>query len=150
VTIAKVIEIRGVDIRHLRPWCLHYSGMSGKESCDKWVRFDSLPSYGTKGFMSSCPCFSPSMGCEMAEYPTNDQMEEADKKVQDYFGVIDRAKKAITEKCGGKWKRGDAGADGEVDCPACNIKDSLRFSRAGVNGYIHASCKTEGCISWME
>jgi hypothetical protein len=37
---------------------------------------------------------------------------------------------------------------GAIDCPVCE-KGKLKFSRAS-NGHVHAKCKTQECVSWME
>lgn len=137
-------------IIHARPWCIHYSGMHNKSECEKGVRFDSLPNHGTKEFMSSCPCFSQTGGCEKAEYPTPEQQKKAHEEINKRFDSMQIARKSIVDACGGPWKRGDSTVSGAVNCPVCCAIGSLRFSRAGYNGHVHASCTTEGCISWME
>jgi len=38
---------------------------------------------------------------------------------------------------------------GNMKCPVCET-GNLRYSRAAYNGHIHATCSTEGCVSWME
>jgi hypothetical protein len=38
---------------------------------------------------------------------------------------------------------------GKMDCPICKT-GKLRYSRAAYNGHVHASCSTDGCVSWME
>jgi hypothetical protein len=59
------------------------------------------------------------------------------------------ARKAIVEHLGGPWKRGMAGAAGNIPCPVCNA-GRLHFTRAGYNGHVHAHCTTGGCVAWME
>jgi hypothetical protein len=63
---------------------------------------------------------------------------------------IGKAHRAIVAHLGGPWKRGTPGASGKIDCPICGKQGSLKFSRAGYNGHIHARCATEGCVNWME
>lgn len=41
-----------------------------------------------------------------------------------------------------------AGA-GTMPCPVCKT-GTLRYSRAALNGHIHAACTTKTCVSWME
>lgn len=131
-------------------WCKNYRGMSGKVACEVGVRFDSLANYGTRGFMDSCPCFGNVGGCNKAEYMTDEEQQAYRRRIDQGFANIGAARKAIVEHLGGPWKRGTPGASGTIDCPVCQSKASLRFSRAGVNGHIHAACATEGCVSWME
>jgi len=61
---------------------------------------------------------------------------------------VDVARAAIVQHIG-PWKQG-APAGGVIDCPVCKAKGSLGFVRAGINGHIHAKCRTENCVSWME
>lgn len=132
-------------------FCKHYSGMFQKETCEAGIRFDSLPNHGTKQFHDSCPCFGPKgTGCDKAEYLTKEELEKRDKEMVNRFLSIAVAREAIEESLGGPWKRGIPAASGAIDCPVCKVKKSLRFSRAGVNGHIHAGCSTEGCVRWME
>jgi len=66
------------------------------------------------------------------------------------FADIGKARAAIVEHLGGPWKRGMPGIGGAIDCPVCGGEGTLAFSRSGYNGHIHASCKTDGCVRWME
>jgi hypothetical protein len=56
----------------------------------------------------------------------------------------------IYQECPPSRERGTPSNSGTIDCPACNGVKTLRFSRAGYNGHIHAGCTTEGCVRWME
>ena len=38
---------------------------------------------------------------------------------------------------------------GEMPCPVCKT-GTLRYSRAGYNGHVHAHCSTSNCVDWME
>lgn len=132
------------------PWCKHYRGMHKKEQCEAGVRFDSLLTYGTREFMDSCPCFGPRGGCEKAEYPTPEEIKQNEIELDKRFQSMVKARLAIVESLGGQWKRGTPGATGVIDCPVCGGEKSLRFSRSGYNGHIHAGCNTEDCVKWME
>lgn len=103
----------------------------------------------------SMPCFRDDdpLGvchCDKQEFPTAEEVEADKKEIAELFSRTTRARAAIVAHLGGPWKRGTKGAGGVIDCPVCGAKESLRFTRAGVNGHIHAACKTEGCVSWME
>jgi hypothetical protein len=113
--------------------------------------FKDLPGRGTKTFFDTCPCFGPSDSkCDKSEYPTAEELaaEEAAMKVR--WENMGKARQAIVAHLGGPWKKGTPGAQGSIDCPVCAAEKSLQFSRAGYNGHIHARCKTEDCVSWME
>lgn len=136
--------------RSPRPWCNHYRGMHKKEECEAGVRFDSLPNHGTRGFMDSCPCFGPNGGCNLAAYPTADELKQQEAEfAKRTFGFL-KARQAIVDSIGGPWKRGMPGVSGTIDCPVCSGQKTLRFSRASYNGHIHATCSTDGCVRWME
>jgi hypothetical protein len=131
-------------------WCKNYRGMHLKEACEAGVRFDSLPNHGTKQFHDSCPCFEAVGGCDKAAYRTAEEIAADEEWMAKRTAAIMAARAAIVESLGGPWKRGTAGAGGTIDCPACSGVKTLRFSRAGYNGHIHAACSTEGCVRWME
>lgn len=133
-----------------KKWCNHYRGMHEKTECEAGVSFASLPLYGTREFMDACPCFGPCGGCEKAEYPTDEEIKENERLLAVRFENITKARAAIVAACGGPWKRGMHGHIGLIDCPVCNGYKTLRFSRAGYNGHIHAACETEDCVNWME
>lgn len=133
-----------------RQWCKHYRGMHEKDTCEAGVSFRDLPGHGVKGFFDSCPCFGPSSGCDKAEYPTVEEMAADDERCRIRIEQVGKARAAIVNHLGGQWKKGTPGASGEIDCPACGGSKSLRFSRAGYNGHIHATCVTDGCVRWME
>lgn len=136
--------------RSPRPWCKHYRGMHKKDACEVGVRFDSLPNHGTREFMNSCPCFGPQGTCNLAEYPTAEEIAAEEVEFAKRFEGTVKARAAIVESLGGPWKRGTPGASGAIDCPVCSGQKTLRFSRAGVNGHIHAACGTQDCVRWME
>lgn len=135
-----------------KPWCKHYRGMHEKETCEAGVKFKELPGHGTRGFFDVCPCFGPAnrSACDKSEYPTAEEMAAHDAEMNALFERTDLARKAIVEHLGGPWKRGAESASGEIDCPVCGGHDSLRFTRAGYNGDIHAACATVDCVAWME
>lgn len=80
----------------------------------------------------------------------SEQRRHEDEEHEKAFQKLMTARAAIVEHLGGRWKPGTPGASGVIDCPVCNGQQTLRFSRAGVNGHIHARCTTGNCVSWME
>jgi len=136
-------------MRHTE-FCNHYRAMSDHDTCEKGVvyaTFDGL-TYDQR------PCFERNgvapPGCPHAVFPTAEERAEREREFMARMEKIGKARQAIVDSLGGPWKKGTAGAAGVIDCPACGGKESLRFSRAGCNGHIHASCTTEGCVRWME
>lgn len=135
-----------------RKFCKHYRGMFKVHKCEADVFFDTLEHYGTPKFHDSCPCFGPDHPgeCKSKVYPTAEEMEEKDLEIEDLFAKITKAREAIVEDCGGPWKRGTPASSGKINCPACGQTEALHYRRAGVNGHIHATCSTKGCVSWIE
>lgn len=134
-----------------KAWCKHYRGMYEKTSCEAGVKFKDLPHYGTAEFRTTCPCFGPSSSpCEKAEYPTAEELAAEEARLTQEIAKIGQARKAIVESIGGPWKRGKPAAYGTIDCPVCEKKRTLNFSRFSYNGHIHARCDTPGCVAWME
>jgi hypothetical protein len=131
-------------------WCKHYRGMHEKETCEAGIRFDSLPNHGTKEFHASCPCFSDTGNCPSAAYRTPEEIAKDKEELAIRFAGFIKAREAIVESLGGPWQHGVPAASGRIDCPVCKAEKSLGFIRAGVNGHIHAACKTDGCVRWAE
>lgn len=130
-------------------FCKHFRGMCG-ETCEAGIRFDSLPNHGTKEFHASCPCFSNTGTCPSAVYPTKEETDAFEEEMAVRFLSTAVARKAIVASLGGPWQRGVPAASGRIDCPVCKAEKSLGFSRDGVNGHIHAACKTDGCVRLSE
>lgn len=121
------------------------------DTCKVGVSYDRF-----KGMaFAKCPCFckpgnDPNAGCSLMEMPTPEQIAEEEGYFRKRFEMMGKARDAIVAHLGGPWKAGMKGASGVIDCPVCEAKGLLRFSRAGCNGHIHAVCTTENCVSWME
>lgn len=135
-----------------RTFCKHYRAMAYHKTCNVGVVYGDLQHAGTKEFHDACPCFGPQNNGECASklYPTLKEMEAEDKQIAEMFVHMATARLAIVDSLGGPWKRGMPGSAGSVDCPKCNGEKTLRFTRSGYNGHIHASCTTEKCLGWME
>lgn len=135
-----------------RKFCKHYRAMASNETCHVGIAYKSLHHAGTREFHDSCPCFGPqgTGECQSKVYPTAEEMEADDKRIAELFARNATARIAIVESLGGPWKRGTPSASGTIDCPVCGCQKTLRFSRAGYNGHIHAGCSTDGCVRWME
>lgn len=131
-------------------FCKHYRAMSEHKTCKIGIEYDSF-----KGLtFDQTPCFERDgvapPGCGFAEFPTPEEREATAKEIAEQIAKVGKARIAIVAHLGGPWKRGTPAASGCIDCPACEGEKTLRFSRSGYNGHIHAACTTEGCVSWME
>ena len=133
-----------------RNWCKHYRALASNDTCKEGVVFGEFRVNGVT--FDQMPCFNPDNKdkCPLAEYPTAEEIAERKAYLNKRFESIGKARQAIVDHLGGPWKRGTPGQSGKIDCPICGKASSLRFSRAGYNGHIHAGCATEGCVRWME
>ena len=134
-------------------FCNHYRAMSDHATCSAGVAYEEFKGQPYEARPCFCKNGVAPPGCELAQFPTAEELaaEEAEEaEMNKRFELIVKARAAIVAHLGGPWKRGTAGASGVIDCPACGAEKSLRFSRAGYNGHVHASCTTAGCVSWME
>ena len=117
-------------------------------------RYDDDPPQGKpRTLKRSLPCIKETnLGgatCEQCTYPTPEEVAAEEAEVAGRLERIGKARAAIVEHLG-PWKRGTPAAGGKITCPNCGAAAALAFSRAGVNGHIHARCATPKCCSWME
>lgn len=173
----KIVRRLGMDpVRDKMNKCKHYRGMCGPgmvtiETCGAGVKYADVrverpfkyrhegqersksPAY-TSG--AQYPCFRDEAlivgcpDCPKAEFPTKEEAEAVVAERRKHFEMIGTARGAIVAHLGGPWRKGDDGASGAIDCPACNGKNTLGFTRSSYNGHIHAHCRTKDCLSWME
>jgi hypothetical protein len=132
-------------------FCNHYRAMSEHATCSAGVEYEKFNGLD----FDHRPCFArrgnpPPGGCELAVFPTAEELAAKEERHQIRFANTMKAREAIVIHLGGPWKRGKPGAQGKIDCPVCGEKGTLAFSRAGYNGHIHARCMTKDCVAWME
>lgn len=133
-----------------KEFCKHYLAMSDHTECGagvpyekfKGLRFDQRPCFLKEG----CP--TPG-GCEHQVFPSPEEIAARDAELALRYTRMVKAREAIVQYLGGPWKRGTPGSVGSIKCPNCE-NGTLKFSRAGYNGHIHAACTTENCCAWME
>ena len=133
-------------------FCVHYRAMSEHKTCLKDVSystFDGMP-------FDQRPCFrkdrteAPRCGCDLVQFATDAELDRAEEFFNKRMKKMSDARAAIVIACGGPWKRGMPSCGGLIKCPACDNDDALSYSRSSYNGHIHACCKTDGCVKWME
>lgn len=144
--------------------CKHFNGLRN-ECCEAGVKYETVRlngewkyRYGKEKTVYTLGACYPCEGktnfggatCEKLSLRTKEEVAQREAEWRKHFEGTMQARAAIVEHLGGPWKRGTHGASGEINCPVCGGDKTLRFSRAGVNGHIHAACKTGGCVSWME
>lgn len=127
--------------------CKYYNGTINK-ACDAGVLYESVRLAEAKGF-EAYPCFGQGNQCAHRAMPTEAEVDAKIAEINKRTANIIQARTAIVERCGGPWKKGQAGSSGTVACPVCK-SGSLGFTRSGYNGHIHARCSTKDCVAWME
>lgn len=134
-----------------RIWCNHYRGMHENDTCKAGVPYDKFKGVAFDDRPCFCrPGMAPNPGCDLVEMPTAEQLAAEREEINRRFEQMGIARQAIVASLGGPWRKGTPGGSGVIDCPVCKAPQSLRFSRAGYNGHVHAACSTEGCVNWME
>lgn len=127
--------------------CKHFKGIANNTHCAAGVAYDDFKGQGI-------PCFERenlkcTAVCEKREFPTEEEIDEMQRKSAEYTVKIGKARAAIVAAIGPDRKKQSMG--GTIDCPVCEQTATLGFRYAGsYNGHIHASCSTEGCVRWME
>lgn len=139
--------------RERKPRCKHYTGIMN-DKCDAGVKYDTVRVERGPGKGYALPCLDdksePEAVCFLCEFPTAEELAAEEAEHKKAMADMLKARAAIVTRLGGPWKKGTLGAEGVIDCPCCGGAKTLRFTRSGYNGHIHAACKTEGCVSWME
>jgi len=134
------IKTEDEQLQHQAKKCVHFNGLQNKE-CKAGVDYKSLPERKWGSFI----CFGESEGCQKFQ-ATGMEKAKADRDlVMNHFKDAMIARKAITDH-----EKGKRGVHGKINCPVCNGVETLHYSIAGYNGHIHAKCKTENCVAWME
>ena len=144
--------------------CKHWAGIrpllsGGDGKCQAGVSYYDVSAEKDrdKVTINTLPCIAgrcPQAMCAQRVFPTQEEVKqwevERERLFEESFREVAQSRQAIVEHLGGPWKRGMPSAGGVIDCPVCGGVKTLRYSRAGYNGHIHARCKTEDCVSWME
>lgn len=132
---------------------MHFAGMMAK-TCDAGVNLDELAGT-TDGRLARLPCsggFPRKEGvavveCPHKRLPTSEEIDEDEAWVEKRVEMMKKST-AFFAKVRAMHK-GES-ASGLNDCPVCGQPKALRWKISGYNGHIHAACKTEDCISFIE
>lgn len=122
---------------------------------------------------SAHPCFKSDAhltgGCSKCQYRTAEEVAKDHADILKSIADVGRARKAIVADLEKRHADKDrkvtfnaesnqevedgptnfVSGSGIIICPICTT-GSLRYSRAGYNGHVHARCSTDGCVAWME
>lgn len=131
--------------------CVHFNGMMN-DTCEAGVTYADVIDKTTSP--RSLPCIqkynTAGATCDKCQMPTAEQIAESEAEHRKFMEGMTKARAAIVAHCGGPWKKGTPDSNGHIDCPACGQPQSLGFYRSGHNGHVHACCKTDDCVIWME
>jgi len=130
--------------------CKHFNGIQHDE-CAAGVNYRKLAGDPRTGMALRLPCLVKHRGqihCPKLYEVTKELIEEVEEEARMSMKNVLTARAAIVENIG-TWVVGQSGESGQLPCPICET-GTLRFSRSGVNGHIHAGCSTETCVRWME
>ena len=75
-------------------------------------------------------------------------MKEADETMKELEAMMAGMEKAYEEIERRGYGKGNGVAKDTMTCPVCG--GTLYFRVANCNGHVHAKCKTDGCLAWME
>lgn len=125
--------------------CKHWRGSMKGDTCAAGVAFSALTDPTSAGsIFKRLPCFNPEIPCGSACYPTREEVLEKDKRIDAFLNRMATIRTAILSDLGEK-----RSGSGEIACPCCKT-GTVRYSRASLNGHVHARCSTPDCANWME
>jgi hypothetical protein len=131
--------------------CKHYNG-TVNDACEAGIKYESVRLQGVPGKGWNLPCLkdhSEGCSCDKLEFYTDAEIKAQIEESHRSFENTMKARQAIVAKLAPYKKGQSQSVGGEIPCPVC-AKGTLRYSRAGYNGHIHARCSTVGCVAWME
>lgn len=131
----------------MKDTCKHYIGTFYSEACAAGVRYEEVTVPGNTPTVNRMPCFKgrcPAAKCEKLEFPTAEEVAEAEREMEEAFDRALQVRRAINDAVA-------AGAPerGQMGCPIC-IKGSLHYHVTKPRGHVHAKCTTPLCINFME
>lgn len=129
--------------------CRHFNGVMSKV-CEAGIRYDDVKKLREDGKVSlPCLLHVDSKNCQKLNCMSFAEAEAKAQEWEDRLSWVAIARAAIVAVLG-PYKNGiSESKSGSMPCPICNT-GTLRYSRAGINGHIHAACTSGKCVSWME
>lgn len=128
--------------------CKHFTGIND-DKCAAGVQYRELVGGEEYGWGARIPCVTNSLtqdpvSCDSHQDPTPEEIKADGEALKKTFGDVMTARAHILKMID---KHGVS--HGRTQCPVCT-DGILSFTQAQINNHIHASCSTEGCVSWME
>lgn len=131
--------------------CRHFNGVFVNKTCLAGVSYDELLGTGV-GCYKHLVCLNDQdapVVCMKREFPTRAEAEQTvaddDRQLNIVLNAVPAIKKDAKAKGFGVGRGGKSGMPCPVGCGG-----AVNYSVADCNGHMHASCTTDGCISFME
>lgn len=128
--------------RHRRPFTKVYP------VCKVGVDFHQFLGPRPIATQSEMPCLGETARakarCDQYSGYTSEEIAAAEAEWEDRIARTVTIRKAIMAEHESSGSNG-----GQIPCPACKT-GIVSWSRARINGHVHARCSTDGCASWME
>lgn len=153
------------DLGYAAGWCIHYRspsppGSMGRKTiptCEAGVEYASFKRENFNATFAQQPCFLTDKGeskpdalpCAHLRRPTSEEIAAHEGWLKARWDNMAKVMEAI-HPWRQEHKKARKGGAQTIDCPACGGVKTLSMTIAAVNGHVHAHCKTEGCVSWME
>lgn len=134
--------------------CRYYSGVM-TEACDAEINYHELLEIKGEedefGMARRLPCMAKNNStvvCNKRDFPSEEEVENHEKEMNQRFGNTMIAIGQIAEKHGIKpGGKPDKMIVGTIECPSC--KGTLSYRISPINGHIWGRCKTKKCLQWM-
>lgn len=136
--------------------CKHFTGISN-ETCKAGVNYREHAGGSNKGYACRLPCTGDDgcswakdervVPCALREWYTPEEIQAQVEEIERHLNGTVTARLAISEYLRASNKP-ERNVSGQIPCPVCD-GGTLGFSIA-YNGHCHATCSTQGCVSWME
>lgn len=79
--------------------------------------------------------------------PTSKERKLEQPEFEKWMAKVEEARAAILKHVGSNGK--SKNVSGAIKCPICGQDNNLRFAVHN-NGHVHATCRTKGCVTWVE
>ena len=131
-----------------RSW-RHFNG-TVNDKCEAGIAYRDFEPADCIGLFKVLPCIKDNVApgpCSACSFPTEDEVQAELYEYKRHDKGMRKARAAIVADAG-PYNPGE-GKSGRITCPVCST-GTLSYTRAGINGHVHARCSTPGCLSWVE
>jgi hypothetical protein len=128
-----------IDMSTHKDRCKYYNGMAQNKCCDAGVNYEKQFPRDIHAGRQPCLDKKSSVICPEKSYWSAEEIAEREatdaiRKAQ-YITAVAAISKI-------------PGEGSVIDCPRCGGK--LDWSRAASNGHVWGTCRTDGCLRWIQ